>query len=73
PESAAGWLWVPNKDLTLRAVARRGTLHGQTNVPGYERANQEFQDGEAIVCKKKQPIIPMRHECKDGIAGLTGK
>ena len=72
PEASNGWIWVPNTDLSLKGVARKGTLHGGTNVSGHDSANKAFKDGTAVMCKESRPIIPMRHECGNGSSGLSG-
>ena len=67
-----GWIWVPNTDLQLRGLARKGTLHGATNVEGHDNANKAFKDGDAKECKEARPLIGLNHECQNGISGLTG-
>jgi len=72
PQAGDGWLWVPTKDLHIRGISRRGVLHGATNTYGREEARDDHKDGTANKCKEAEPVVPLRHECPDGIPGLKG-
>ena len=72
PRGQNAWIWVPNVDLQLRGVARKGTLHGATNVEGHNQASKAFKNCNAVSCKEAKPVVPLRHSCGSGVSGLTG-
>ncbi len=73
-----GYTWVPNTHLRLQGWARspddNGILHGATTVTGEDEGDEDNlgdpTSGRASQCKETEPIIPLRHRCEDGLAGL---